>query len=195
MRKCIAIDMDETIVDTLSRHLDWYNTEFNQQLSKADLHGAKIYQRVLPEALAKVKAYPDHPDFFADLEANEQAIDVIHRLTEGYDIVIATAAMEHPNSFAAKYQWLAKHLPFLSPMNFIFCGRKNLVRADYLIDDSSRHFVGFGGQGVLYSAPHNVRESADIRVDNWSQIYDLFLGEGENSHSDLLTEAAVTAEL
>jgi 5'-nucleotidase len=197
MRKCIAIDMDETIVDTLSRHLDWYNNEFNQQLSKADLQGAKIYQRVLPEALAKVKAYPDHPDFFADLCANEHAIDVMLALHEKYDIVIATAAMEHPNSFSAKYQWLTKHLPFLSPMNFIFCGRKNLLKADYLIDDSSRHFVGFDGQGVLYTAPHNIHEAAAIRVDNWQQIHALFLAEGKHASALLkdANEAPVTVDI
>ncbi|MCE3253263.1 MAG: 5-3-deoxyribonucleotidase, partial [Cellvibrio sp.] len=49
MRKRIAIDMDETICDTLARHLDWYNTEFQQNLTKADLYATKIYQKV-PEA-------------------------------------------------------------------------------------------------------------------------------------------------
>ena len=47
MRERIAIDMDETICDTMMRHLDWYNTEFNQQLTKADLAGTKIYHKVV----------------------------------------------------------------------------------------------------------------------------------------------------
>ena len=174
MRKRIAIDMDETLVDTLSRHIQWYNEEFNQQLTKADLAGAKIYQRVPAEHVARVRAYPDDTRFFADLVPHDNAIAVIQTLHEHYEVVIATAAMEHPTSFTAKYEWLVQHLPFLSPMNFIFCGKKYLVNADYLIDDSARHFVGFKGTGVLYTAPHNVKDPADIRVDNWQQVLSFF---------------------
>ncbi len=175
MRKRIAIDMDETICDTLSRHLDWYNTEFKQSLTKAELHAKKIYQAVPDAHLARVRAYPDMPAFFEDITPYENAIDVIRELHEQYDIVIATAAMEHPTSFAPKYQWLTKYLPFLSPMNFIFCGRKNVVQADYLIDDSSRHFEGFVGQGILFSAPHNANEVAPVRVNDWLDVRTYFL--------------------
>ncbi|MEN0037745.1 MAG: 5'-3'-deoxyribonucleotidase [Cellvibrio sp.] len=175
MRKRIAIDMDETICDTLSRHLGWYNAEFQQHLTQADLYAAKIYDKVPAEHLARVRSYPDMPGFFADLSPWENAIDVIRELHEQFEIVIATAAMEHPGSFTAKYEWLVQHLPFLSPMNFIFCGKKNVVQADYLIDDSSRHFDGFVGQGILYSAPHNMGEKAEVRVNDWQQVRDYFL--------------------
>lgn len=175
MRKRIAIDMDETLVDTMSRHLDWYNREFGQSLSKADLHGTKIYQCVPPAQVAAVRGYPDHPDFFVDIPPYPQAIEVVEALTHQYDVFIATAAMEHPTSFAAKYAWLVKHLPFLSPLNFVFCGNKSVLHVDYLIDDSPRHFEGFSGQGVLYTAPHNVHAPAAIRVDDWAAVHKLFL--------------------
>lgn len=174
MRQRIAIDMDETIVDTLTRHLEWYNTEFKQQLTKADLYGAKIYQRVAPEQYERVRSYPDDPAFFVNITPYDDAIDVIRELHERFDIYIATAAMEHPNSFAAKYEWLVEHLPFLSPMNFVFCGNKGVVNASYLIDDSSRHFKEFIGQGILFSAPHNMEEAADYRVNNWQEVREFF---------------------
>jgi len=176
MRKRIAIDMDETICDTMERHLDWYNKEFNQHLTKADLMGTKIYHRVPADHVARVRSYPDNADFFVDLTPMPGAIQVIQELSQDYDIYIATAAMEHPASFAAKYDWLVKHLPFLSPMNFIFCGNKGVVNADYLIDDSSRHFTHFNGQGVLFTAPHNINEVTDVRVSNWQDIKVYFAG-------------------
>ncbi len=176
MRKRIAIDMDETICDTMTRHLDWYNQEFNQNLSEEDLMGTKIYHRVPAEHLARVRSYPDNSDFFVDLTPFANAIDVIRQLSQDYDIFIATAAMEHPASFTAKYDWLIKYLPFLSPLNFIFCGDKGAVHADYLIDDSSRHFQHFVGQGILFTAPHNVNEAADVRVNNWLEVKEYFLG-------------------
>lgn len=175
MRKRIAIDMDETICDTLTRHLDWYNTEFQQSLTKADLYATKIYHKVPEAHLARVRAYPDIPAFFDDIPPYENAIEVIRELHDSYDIVIATAAMEHPTSFAPKYEWLVTYLPFLSPMNFVFCGKKNVVQADYLIDDSSRHFDGFVGQGILFSAPHNMAEVEEVRVNNWLEVRAYFL--------------------
>ena len=175
MRKRIAIDMDETICDTLTRHLDWYNAEFHQNLTKADLYATKLKHKVPEAHRARVKAYPDIPAFFEDIPPYEHALEVILELHESYEIVIATAAMEHPASFTPKYEWLVKHLPFLSPMNFIFCGKKNVVQADYLIDDSSRHFDGFVGQGVLFSAPHNMAEVEEVRVNNWLEVRAHFL--------------------
>lgn len=174
MRKRIAIDMDETICDTMTRHLDWYNTEFQQSLNKTDLYATKIYLKVPEEHRARVRAYPDDVAFFVDIPPQPHAIDVIAELNERFDIVIATAAMEHPTSFTAKYDWLRKYLPFLSPMSFIFCGKKNVVQADFLIDDSSRHFEGFVGQGILFSSPHNLLEAAEVRVNNWLEVRDYF---------------------
>jgi 5'-nucleotidase len=175
MRQRIAIDMDETIVDTLSRHLEWYNKEFDQQVTKADLYGKKIYHYVVEDHVARVRSYPNHPEFFVDIPPLEGALEVIRELHTRYDIVIATAAMEYPTSFNAKYEWLTKYLPFLSPMNFIFCGNKGVVNADYLIDDSSRHFVDFKGTGILFSASHNLLEAAEKRVNNWQDVHAMFL--------------------
>lgn len=175
MRKRIAFDMDETICDTMARHLDWYNQEFHQSLTKMDLMGTKIYQKVPPECAAKVKSYPDNPDFFVDLAPYDNAVAVLRELHEKFDIYIATAAMEHPSSFAPKYEWLTKYLPFLSPLNFIFCGNKNVLNMDYLVDDSPRHFEGFAGIGVLFTAPHNIHHVAPVRVNDWLDVRDYFL--------------------
>lgn len=174
MKKCIAIDMDETICDTMSRHLDWYNSEFGQSLTKSDIYGVKIYNRVPQEHSQRVREYPDSPEFFKDIPPYDGALDVIRKLSEHFDIVIATAAMEHPNSFSAKYEWLRKYLPFIPPLNYIFCGKKKFISADYLIDDSSRHFDGFCGQGMLFTAPHNVLETPKIRLSSWDEVHNYF---------------------
>ncbi len=167
--------MDETICDTLARHLDWYNLEFKQSLTKAELMGTKIYHRVPVDHHARVRSYPDNAQFFVGLTPLADALSIIEELSQRFDIYIATAAMEHPSSFTAKYEWLTTHLPFLSPLNFIFCGNKGIVNADYLIDDSSRHFQYFAGQGLLFTAPHNVNEAVDVRVNNWQEIREYFL--------------------
>jgi 5'(3')-deoxyribonucleotidase len=106
---------------------------------------------------------------------SKRSQEVIRELSEQYEIYITTAAMEHPTSFTAKYEWLREHFAFLSDRNFVFCGDKSIIRADYLIDDSVRHFKHFGGQGILYTAAHNAHETGYVRVNNWQEVRQFFL--------------------
>ena len=41
------------------------------------------------------------------------AQEVVKKLTEQYDVYIATAAMDVPTSFHDKYEWLLEFFPFL----------------------------------------------------------------------------------
>jgi 5'(3')-deoxyribonucleotidase len=49
MNTRIAIDMDEVLADTLSRHLAMYNREHSDTLTKQDLGGKFIYEAVRAE--------------------------------------------------------------------------------------------------------------------------------------------------
>ena len=46
MSNRIAIDMDEVLADTLSKHLAMYNLEHGDTLTKQDLEGKFIYEAV-----------------------------------------------------------------------------------------------------------------------------------------------------
>ena len=43
-----------------------------------------------------------------------------------------------------------------------------------LIDDRARHFAHFRGQGLLFSAPHNMAESRYERVNSWCEVREVF---------------------
>ena len=173
MKKSIAIDMDDTIADTLQRHISWYKNEFGILLSKEEIRGKKIYDVVPPEHLSKVRSFPHDPSFFRDLEVIENAVEVISELSLSYDIYFASAAMEYPSSFNAKYEWLKTHFPFVSDMNYIFCGFKGMLNCDYLIDDSSRHIEAFKGKGFLFTAESNINEVGFNRINNWLEAKEI----------------------
>ena len=105
-----------------------------------------------------------------------EAQRVIRRLQESFEVFIATAAMEVPTSFTAKYDWLERHFPYIAPSHIVFCGDKGILDADFLIDDNPRQLRRFGGEGILYSAPHNIAASGFRRVADWLEVEDLFLG-------------------
>jgi 5'-nucleotidase len=83
--------------------------------------------------------------------------------------------MEFPNSFLDKYQWLERHFSFIPWRNYVFCGDKSILNADYLIDDNAYNFDGFRGEGLLFDAPHNALETRYRRVHGWQEIGELLL--------------------
>ena len=174
--KRICIDMDEVIADAVAEHLLRYNTHFGESVTKADLHGKWLWDVVSAERHEVLEAYLRSADFFAVLEVMPEAQRVIGRLQGNYEVFIATAAMEVPTSFTAKYEWLARHFPAISASHIVFCGDKSILRADYLIDDNPRQLRRFGGEGILFSAPHNVAVKGFRRVDDWMDVERMFLG-------------------
>ena len=176
--KRIAVDMDEVLADALSEHLDRYNRDHGEAITKGQLTGKWLWEIVSADRHARLESYLRSEDFFEDLPVVEDSQRVLERLSGHYEIFIATAAMEFPNSFGPKYRWLRKHFPFIPPTHFVFCGDKSILHADYLIDDTYRHLQGFKGQGLLFSAPHNARVTGYRRVADWQELEELFLPVG-----------------
>lgn len=175
-RKIICVDMDEVIADALGEHIRRYNRDFQEKLTVADLHGRWIWDFVPPDRLHVLERYMRSQDFFSDLKVMPQAQRVLERLQEKYEIYIATAAMEVPTSFNAKFDWLKEHFPFIRPSHIVFCGDKGILRGDYLIDDNPRQLRRFRGEGILYSAPANVAVKGFRRVNDWLEVERLFAG-------------------
>jgi 5'(3')-deoxyribonucleotidase len=171
----IAIDMDGVIADFLSKHLAAYNAEFGERLTLEDLRGTHLSELVVEERRDLLEAFLTTDDFFGDLEVVEGSQDVVSDLTDRYEVFVTTAAMEYPTSFAAKFRWLEEHFPFVPSSNVVFCGDKGIIAADYLIDDNAHHFARFRGEGILFTAPHNVEENRYRRVNDWQDVREIFL--------------------
>lgn len=173
--KRICVDMDEVLADTLAEHIARYNRDHGEAVTKADLEGKWLADVVSAEHQERVDAYLRTEEFFEDLPVVEDSQRVVRELAKQYEVFIATAAMEFPNSFGAKYRWLRRHFPWLHPAQFVFCGDKGILHADYLIDDQPRQLQRFAGEGILFTAPHNLHISGYRRVDDWMQVGRMFL--------------------
>ncbi|MBT30587.1 MAG: 5'-3'-deoxyribonucleotidase [Thalassobius sp.] len=174
--KKIALDMDDVIVDYVSKAVKTYEAEFNTTVDRAAMRGKKVWQ-IIPEDHAKVvRQFPYRPGFFRDLEIKPKAHDTIKALMEKYEVFIVTAAMEFPSSFIDKYEWVKENLPFFSWKNLVYCGAKNIIDADYLIDDHVKNLSAFtSGEPIVYTAPHNETLEGYRRMNNWDDIAEYFL--------------------
>lgn len=175
-RKKIAIDMDEVLADTLGEIIEAVNKKTNLGISVESLNGKKL-KHMIPEHDGLVTEVLREPGFFRRLKVMPDAQEVVQRLTEHYDVYIATAAMDVPTSFHDKYEWLLEHFPFLDPQHFVFCGRKDIVKADYLIDDNPRQLSIFEGEPIIYTAAHNVNDHRFKRVNGWKDVEAYFLSD------------------
>ena len=184
--------MDEVIADALGEHLSRYNRDFPpapgdphfpNPVTPADLNGRRLWQIVPSSRHAALDGYFRNEDFFRNLPVMPDAPRVLERLQSRYEIFIASAAMEVPSSFTAKYDWLADHFPFIPTSHIVFCGDKSILRADFLIDDNVRQLQAFQDsqngeilrEGILFTAPANIHETAFRRVSNWLEVETMFL--------------------
>jgi 5'(3')-deoxyribonucleotidase len=166
--------MDEVMADTLAEHLRRYNQTFDEDVKPDDLAGRGLWEIAPLDRQQQIRDFFDAEDFFEDLDLMPGAQDVLKSLSERFEIYIATQAMTVPNSLGSKYRWLQRHFPFIPRTNYVFCGNKSILRAEYLIDDLPRNLLRFEGQGLLYTAPHNLAATGFVRVDNWQQVAEYF---------------------
>jgi len=166
--------MDEVMADTLAEHLRRYNQAFDEEVKVDDLVGKGLWEITPLDRQQQLRAFLDAEDFFEDLPLMPDSQRVVKDLSARFEIYIATQAMAVPNSLGPKYRWLQRHFSFIPPTHYVFCGNKSILRADYLIDDLPRNLQRFEGQGLLYSAPHNLTATGFVRVDNWEQVAEYF---------------------
>src|SRR6266849_7099 len=175
----IAVDMDEVIADSFTKQLDCYNQRTGENLTKEMVSSKGLGSLISRDRWEQFAGIPHEEGFFADLELIEGSREALRELSRHHDVYIASAAMEVPYSFDAKYDWLQKNFPFIPASQIVFCGDKNIINADVLVDDRSRHFKEFRGTGILFTAPHNASETAHMRANNWNDVLRI-LGGGQS---------------
>ncbi len=176
-RKVIVVDMDEVIADVIPKFLDYYERDFGYRPPRETWWGKKIYE--LPNA-AHIRQHLFEKGFFADLPVIEGSQEVVKWLNEHYDVFAVTSATEFRNSLEDKSDWLERNFPFLGWRRLVLCGDKNIICADYMIDDHVYNLERFKGKGLLFTATHNLDEHRFTRVNNWAEVRAFFENELKN---------------
>ncbi len=174
--KRIAVDMDEVLADFSGHLLEIMNEKLGTRYTKEDTNGKFVFE-LFPEHEELMREIVHSDQFFRGLPVIEGSQDALERLSEHYEIMIATAAMYIPESFQAKYDWLKAYFPFLNYELFNFCGDKSTIRADYLIDDSPKQLARFGEGGVMFTAARNIEEDYPVRCTGWEEVEAYFMNE------------------
>ncbi len=171
----LILDQDDVLADTYSKLADIVVAEFETELTRKDLYEKSFKEVLSVSDQKKLLAKIHEVGFFADIPVIADAQKSVEKLSEKYEIFVATAAMEFPNSFREKYDWLRQYFPFIHWKNIVFLGDKSVIKGDWLIDDMAYNLETFSGNTLLFSTTQNRLETSYRRVDNWKQIVEMLM--------------------
>ena len=172
MRKKIAVDMDNVLVDIEKHFIDWYEKYYGIRIDKEKLLGIPE-EEAFPDKEA-VRKFLFTPGFFRTAPVMDGAIKAMDVLLNKFDVFIVSAAMEFPQSLIEKVEWLKEYFPAISWQNIVLCGDKSIVHCDYLIDDHIKNLDFFKGQPLLFSASHNALHNHHKRLNDWKEVLEYF---------------------
>ena len=170
MKKRIAIDMDDVMADTHSKFIRLYLEGDMPRYTLEELNEKSFHELFDEHEYRAISQRVYEPGFFRDIPVMEGAQDVIADLMQTYDVYIASAAQEFPNSLREKWEWLQEYFPAISWRNYIFMGDKSVLNTDFLIDDLPRNLRTFQGEGLLFDALHNRDDQEFRRVKSWEAV-------------------------
>ncbi|NJC25050.1 5' nucleotidase, NT5C type [Neolewinella antarctica] len=170
----ICIDMDGVMADTYQKFADAYLKEFGREPTRAELLGKKVYEL---DGAGHLRDLMYEPGFFRDVAVMPGAREVVAELYDGHDVYVVTSTMEFRNSFTDKWDWLGEHFPFIHHSKIVFCGKKDVVRGDFMIDDKEANLAGFNGTGLLFTALDNHYITGYHRVNDWTEVREYFRAE------------------
>ncbi|RYY55429.1 MAG: 5'(3')-deoxyribonucleotidase [Chitinophagaceae bacterium] len=167
-KKRIAVDMDGVLADVFEQFLDWDEREHGTRQVREKLLGLKEL-----EVFKSARKHLYTEKFFRSLKVMEHSQEVLKRIHDHYDLYIVSAATEFPQSLPEKQEWLLEHFPFIGWEKIVFCGSKQIIQADIMIDDHFKNLDYFTGElSLLYTQPHNALSETGRhrRVESWREI-------------------------
>ncbi len=171
----LFVDMDEVLADTYLAHLDLYEEKYGVRLDLANCKGKEAWESVPVEHHDEVMNHAWQVGFFRDLKLVEGSQEVMAELDKKYEVYIASAAMQFPNSLKEKSDWLDDFFPFIPWQRRILCGHKYILKGDVLIDDRAYNLESFDGRSIMFTSPHNMNMNGFERANTWGEIADKLL--------------------
>jgi 5'-nucleotidase len=173
--KRVLVDMDGVLADVYHRFLELHEADFGIRLSVKNIIGLKE-AKAFPNQLKWVNT----PGFFRSVPVMHGSQNGLMKLNERFEVIVVSMATEFPESLTDKQLWLIEHYPFISWKQIVFCGCKDIIQADIMIDDHLKNLDNFKGETIMFTQPHNINitDSRHKRVDSWPEIEKLLLIRG-----------------
>lgn len=173
----ILIDMDDTIEQLLKGWIAWVNRRYGTETTIEDVKEWDVSKAFPTLTHDEVYDAIYAEDMWETVEPVPGAPEVIKSLKDkGHEIVIVTAS-PYRALHAKMEKVLFKYFPYITWDDVIITSRKQLIRADMLIDDGVHNLIGGDYIKVLFDSVNNRDYDAEgngmYRVHNWKEAEEL----------------------
>jgi 5'(3')-deoxyribonucleotidase len=167
-KKIVAVDMDDTLVYLMKRIQEHHNTLHpDHQLTYEQM--AAFKHEVFHDEY-DVMEFLHTPETYESLELiDEYVVEEMKKLNEDYDVIIVTSAFAE--AVPGKWKWMQQYLPFIPHRNFITASRKDLIRADILIDDAIHNVHDWVETGRPVIVPIHHWNEELVTVEGVTPVY------------------------
>ena len=170
----ILVDMDDTIEHLLVPWLDWLNAAYDKNVQESDVVSWHMTDSYPDLTVEEIFAPLYGEEFWETVTPIDGAAEALQRLiAAGHEVYIVTAT-PYQGLRAKMEKVLFRYFPFLTWDQVISTTKKQMIRADVMIDDGYHNLVGGDFVKILVDAPYNRKydEKADgmIRVHGWGEI-------------------------
>lgn len=173
----LLIDIDDTIAELLPTWVNFLNNSFNMSVSVDDITDwdmCKFYPSLTKEQIHEPLR---DVEFWKTVKPKLDAMEYVEKLFyEGYNIFLCTST-DYRN-ICAKYEYIVKrYFPYIKWSHIIVANNKQMIRADYLVDDGIHNLENGNFIKILMTAPHNRSYNASAngmyRVNDWKEVYEI----------------------
>lgn len=165
--KQILVDMDGVLADVYAHLIAHEYRETGTRFTLQEMLG-QLEEQTFPS----FKKISERKGFFRTAPIMEDSVEGLNYLNNKYNVLIVSSATEFPNSLNEKFAWLNDFFPFITWKQMIFCGAKDSIWGDIMIDDHPKNLNPFNGRKILFTQPHNafINDISFERVNNWKEI-------------------------
>jgi 5'(3')-deoxyribonucleotidase len=172
----IGVDIDGVVADINPVWLDFYNTEYDDNLKIEDITAWNIAQFTKPACGKKMYDILAYPDFYKTVKPVQGAIEGIKRLQKaGYRLYYVSACV--PGTLDQKQEWMYKYVPNYHWNQTVFIFDKFLINLDGIIDDGPHNLDQMPSyiSTIRFETLYNVGVKANAHTNTWANMNETVL--------------------
>lgn len=164
----IGVDVDLTVVDTLTEWLNWYEQETGHEIKSFEGLSWNIDRLMVNHK--DPMSFWKQVDLYDGLKPLKNSVEVLEKLSQNHQVVFVSQC--EPEHEFSKRKFLDKYFPFSS--GFVSTGDKHFVRCDIFIDDSGKMLKKFPETVKTIMFKNILNENQLHERMDWEEIYNYF---------------------
>jgi len=171
--KVACIDVDLTVVDSLSPWIDWWEDRTGMDFPWEDISPTKSINKVIFKHMPDALDFWEKDDLYDSLLPIRHSVSVLEKLSLSHEIYFVTKCTK--GHYRSKVRFLNKFFPFNSGV--INTENKHLIDADMFVEDHTEYV-----ENIVHNRPGSTvyqfmtednkyqKVKGAIQVNCWSEI-------------------------